>query len=281
MNRILAIALLITLGGTAFAQRDMSQVQIKPTKLSDAIYMFEGSGGNIGVSIGEDGVLIIDDQFAPLAKKIQTAIDELGGSKPAFILNTHHHGDHTGGNAAFGEHGVIIAHQNVRNRLAGQDKAGLPEITYDKGLSVHFNGEELRIIHFPNAHTDGDGVVFFTKSNIVHTGDLCFNGRFPFVDLSGGGSVQGYIEALRSIILLASPDAQIIPGHGSLATVSDLQNSLDMMEMSAERAQKALEAGQSLEAFQAEGMPAEYGAWGSGFINTDKWLSTVYNSYKE
>ena len=166
-------------------------------KLTDRVYMLEGSGGNIGVSVGADGVLIVDDQFAPLADKIRAAIGELGGGDPAFVLNTHYHGDHTGGNAHFGEKGVIVAHRNVRNRLAARrvddrplPEAALPEITFDEGLSIHFNGEELRVVHFPKAHTDGDGVVFFTGSNVVHTGDLFFNGRFPYVDLRGGGNVR-------------------------------------------------------------------------------------------
>ncbi len=287
MSRWIPLAVLLAVSGTAFAQRDFSAVEINATQLTDRVYMLEGSGGNIGVSVGADGVLIIDDQFAPLAEKIRAAIGELGGGDPTFILNTHYHGDHTGGNAHFGGKGVIVAHRNVRTRLAARrvdDKplpeAALPEITFNEGLSIHFNGEELGVVHFPNAHTDGDGVVFFTESNVVHTGDLFFNGRFPYVDLGGGGSVQGYIEATRSLLKRIPADAQIIPGHGPLAGREDLKTALDMLEMSADLVQKAIAAGKTLEEIQAAGVPEKWQSWGQGWMSTDRWLAIVCNSYK-
>ncbi len=287
MFRWTLIVLSLAVSGSAFAQRDLSGVEIKATKLSDHVYMLEGRGGNIGVSVGKDGVLIIDDQFAPLAEKIRAVIGELGGADPTFILNTHHHGDHTGGNASFGKKGVIVAHRNVRNRLAAErvdDKplpeAALPEITFDEGLSIHFNGEELRVVHFPNAHTDGDGVVFFTESNVVHTGDLFFNGRFPYVDLSSGGSVQGYTEAVRSLLKQIPADAEIIPGHGPLARLDDLRTSLEMLEMTVDLVRQAIGAGKTLEEIQTAGVPEKWQSWGEGWMSTDRWLSIVYNSYK-
>ena len=287
MFRWTLIVLSLAVSGSAFAQRDLSGVEIKATKLSDHVYMLEGRGGNIGVSVGKDGVLIIDDQFAPLAEKIRAVIGELGGADPTFILNTHHHGDHTGGNASFGKKGVIVAHRNVRNRLAAErvdDKplpeAALPEITFDEGLSIHFNGEELRVVHFPNAHTDGDGVVFFTESNVVHTGDLFFNGRFPYVDLRSGGSVQGYTEAVRSLLKQIPPDAEIIPGHGPLAGPDDLRTSLEMLEMTVDLVRQAIGAGKTLEEIQTAGVPEKWQSWGEGWMSTDRWLSIVYNSYK-
>ena len=287
MSKWIPIALAIAVSGTAFAQRDYSAVEIKATRLTDRVYMLEGSGGNIGVSVGADGVLIVDDQFAPLAGKIRAAIGELGGGDPTFVLNTHYHGDHTGGNAHFGGKGVIVAHRNVRNRLAARrvddrplPEAALPEITFDEGLSIHFNGEELRVVHFPNAHTDGDGVVFFTDSNVVHAGDLFFNGRFPYVDLRGGGSVQGYIEAVRSLLKQIPPDARIIPGHGPLAGPDDLRTALDMLETCANFVQEAIAAGKTLEEIQANGVPEKWQSWGQGWMSTDRWLAIVYNSYK-
>ena len=287
MSGWIPIVAFLTFFGTAFAQRDFSAVKIKTTRLTDRIYMLEGSGGNIGVSVGADGVLIVDDQFAPLAEKIRAAIGEMGGGDPTFVLNTHYHGDHTGGNAHFGEKGVIVAHRNVRDRLAARrvddrplPETALPEITFDEGLSIHFNGEELRVVHFPNAHTDGDGVVFFTGSNVVHTGDLFFNGRFPYVDLRGGGNVQGYIEAVRSLLKQISPDARIIPGHGPLAVPDDMRTALEMLETCANLVKEAIAAGKTLEQIQAAGVPEKWQPWGQGWMSTDRWLAIVYNSYK-
>src|ERR1041385_3381718 len=188
----------------ALAQGDLSKVEIKSTQVSGNVYMLEGSGGNIGVSVGADGILIVDDQFAPLADKIRAALKKLGEGKLKYILNTHWHGDHTGGNKEFGPEAPIIAHDNVRKRLSTEQhsdffkettpaspKEALPVITFDQALSVHFNGEEIRAIHFPHGHTDGDSVIFFSASNVVHLGDDFFAGRFPFVDLESGGSVEG------------------------------------------------------------------------------------------
>ncbi len=287
MSRWLPILVTLAVTGTSFAQRDFSAVEIRSTRLTDSVYMLEGSGGNIGVSVGPDGVLIVDDQFAPLAEKIRAAIGELGGGAPTFVLNTHYHGDHTGGNAYFGEEGVIVAHRNVRKRLAARrvndrplPEAALPEITFDGGLSIHFNGEELRVVHFPNAHTDGDGVVFFTGSNVVHTGDLFFNGRFPYIDLRGGGDVQGYIEAVRSLLKQIPRDARIIPGHGPLAVPDDLRIALEMLETCTNLVKTSIAAGKTLEEIQAAGVPERWQSWGQGWMSTDRWLSIVYNSYK-
>jgi cyclase len=278
----------VVMVGSVYAQRDYSKVEIKATKLADKIYMLDGSGGNIGVSVGEDGVLIIDDQFAPLADKIKAAIGKLGGSEPTFVLNTHHHGDHTGGNAAFGEKAVIVAHENVRKRLSESrrndqplPKAALPEITYKDGLTVHFNGEAIRVVHFPSSHTDGDGVVFFKDSKVVHTGDLFFNGRFPYVDLGAGGTVQGAVKSITKLTSMIPADWQIIPGHGSNATLDDLKGYLKMLETTTSAVRASVAAGKSLAECQKAGVPAEYAAWGEGFISADRWIETIYNSYNE
>src|SRR4026209_1900451 len=196
MKLLLLLVLLLVAVPVNAQQTDWSKVEIKSTKVNGNVYMLEGAGGNIGVSVGADGILIVDDQFAPLADKIRAALKSLGEGKLKFILNTHWHGDHTGGNASFGPEAPIIAHDNVRRRLATEQKSeffkrttpaspkeALPVITFDKSLSVHFNGEEIKVIHFPQGHTDGDSVIFFTSSNVVHLGDDFFAGRFPFVDL--------------------------------------------------------------------------------------------------
>lgn len=273
----------------ASAQRDFSKVEIKTTHVAGGVYMLEGSGGNIGVSVGEDGILIIDDQFAPLADKIREALRKLGGDKPKFIVNTHWHGDHVGGNEEFGRDGTIIAHDNVRKRLATKQelfgetieplpKAGLPVITFNQTLTVHFNDEEIRLVHMPRGHTDGDSIVFFTKSNVVHLGDHMFAGAFPFVDLEHGGDVEGMTKNVARIIDLAPPGAKFIPGHGPLSTLDDVKKFHRMMVETTKLVREKAAAGKSLEQIQSEGVPAEWQGWGDGFIKTDRWLETVYKS---
>jgi glyoxylase-like metal-dependent hydrolase (beta-lactamase superfamily II) len=262
-------------------------------EVSRGVYAYiqlDGTWGlnNSGFIAGTDAVSVIDTCFTEArTRSFLSAIRGVTDLPVRTLVNTHHHGDHTGGNASFGKKGVIVAHRNVRNRLAAKrvdDKplpeAALPEITFDEGLSIHFNGEELRVVHFPNAHTDGDGVVFFTESNVVHTGDLFFNGRFPYVDLSSGGSVQGYTEAVRSLLKQIPPDAEIIPGHGPLARLDDLGTSLEMLEMTVDLVRQAIGAGKTLEEIQTAGVPEKWQSWGEGWMSTDRWLSIVYNSYK-
>jgi cyclase len=275
-------------------QRDFSQVQTKATKVSGNVYMLEGSGGNIGVSVGADGILIVDDQFAPLADKIRAALKGLGQGKLRFILNTHWHGDHTGGNVAFGPEAPIIAHDNVRKRLATEQKSevfksttppspkeALPVITFDESLSVHFNGEEIRVIHYPQGHTDGDSVIFFTTSNVVHLGDDFFAGRFPFVDLESGGSIEGLIKNIGEIIGKIPQDAKLIPGHGPLSTIDDLKSYHRMLQQTTEIVRQKMTAGKTLEQIKSEGLPDEWKPWGTGFIKTDFWVETIYKSLKK
>jgi cyclase len=271
------------------AQTDFSKVEIKATKVAGNIYMLEGAGGNIGVSVGHDGILIVDDQFAPLADKIKAALKTLGDGKLKFILNTHWHGDHTGGNAAFSPEAPIIAQTNVRKRLSegatilGQEvkpapKEALPVITFDQSLSVHFNDEEIRVIHFPHGHTDGDSVIFFTNSNVVHMGDDFFSGRFPFVDLVSGGDVEGVTKNVGDIIGRLPAGVKIIPGHGPISTIDDLKLYHRMLLETTEVVRKKMAAGKPLDQIKAEGLPEEWKSWGTGFIKTDAWIEIVYKS---
>ena len=272
-------------------QGDFSKVQMKSTKVAGNVYMLEGAGGNIGVSVGADGILIVDDQFAPLADKIRAALKGLGDKKLRFILNTHWHGDHTGGNAAFGPEATIIAHDNVRKRLAtdqrseifksttpASPKEALPVITFDHSLSVHFNGEDIRAIHFPQGHTDGDSVIFFTSSNVVHLGDDFFAGRFPFVDLESGGSVEGLTKNIGEIIGKIPEGAKLIPGHGPISTIDDLKSYHHMLLETTSIVREKIAAGKTVDQIKSEGLADEWKPWGTGFIKTDIWLQTVYTS---
>ncbi|HEX5218640.1 MAG TPA: MBL fold metallo-hydrolase [Verrucomicrobiae bacterium] len=280
-SSVLALAFaLIT--PAALAQRNLDNVEIKVIPVSKNIYMLEGSGGNIGVSIGADGNLIVDDQFAPLAEKIDAAVQKLNPGKLKFVLNTHHHGDHTGGNAAFGaKDATIIAQSNVRKRLsaeANSKKEALPVITFDQSASVHFNGEEIKLLHQGPGHTDGDSIIFFTGANVVHMGDQFFNGGFPFVDLNSGGSVDGYIKTVATVLEKVPADAKIIPGHGKLASVPDLKTFHAMLVETNDLVKKGVTAGKSLADLKAAGLPEKFKDYGTGFIKTDQWIETIYNS---
>jgi cyclase len=288
---LIAIALLLSASATQ-AQTDWSKVEIKATKISGNVYMLEGAGGNIGVSVGADGILIVDDQYAPLADKIKAALKTLGEGKLKFVLNTHWHGDHTGGNSAFGMEAPIIAHDNVRKRMSTEQKSeffkrttpaspkeALPVVTFNESLSVHFNGEEIRVIHFPQGHTDGDSVIYFTTANVVHLGDNFFANRFPFVDLESGGSVAGLIKNINDIIGKLPADAKLIPGHGPLSNIDDLKRFYQMMLTTTALVRKKMAARKTLDQIKKEGLPEEWKEWGTGFIKTDLWIEIVYKSY--
>ena len=292
MKKILSLTLLLVFAAAAQAQQpDYSKVQIKATKVAGNVYMLEGAGGNIGVSVGDDGLLIVDDQFAPLADKIRAALKGIADKKLHFILNTHWHGDHTGGNVAFGPEATIIAHDNVRKRLSTEQrstvfnrttppspKEALPVITFDKTLTVHFNGEEIRAIHFPQGHTDGDSVIFFTSSNVVHLGDDFFAGRFPFVDLESGGTVEGLVRNIGEIITKIPEGAKLIPGHGPISTIDDLKNYHRMLQETTEIVRQKIAGGKTLDQIKSEGLPEEWKPWGTGFIPTNRWVETIYRS---
>jgi glyoxylase-like metal-dependent hydrolase (beta-lactamase superfamily II) len=291
MIRYLVSATLIgALLSVAFAspqQQDFSSVEVKASPVAGNVHMLMGRGGNIGVSVGPDGILIVDDQFAPLADKIRAALKGLGEGKLRFLLNTHWHGDHTGSNAVFGKEATIIAHDNVRKRLesgmsasdrtvAPAAKDALPVITFDKSLTVHFNGEEIRAIHYPKGHTDGDSIIFFTKSNVVHMGDDFFNGMFPFIDLASGGDVEGYVKNIGDVIPKIPAGAKIIPGHGPLATIDDLKAFHAMLLETVDVVRKQMLAGKTLDDIKKAGMPDKYKSWGAGFVPTDRWITTIH-----
>lgn len=288
----LLVFLVLVLSGVAFAQQDFSDVQVEATRVNGNIYMLKGAGGNIGVSVGPDGILIVDDQFAPLAEKIRSALRHLNSGKLKFILNTHWHGDHTGGNKEFGPEAPIIAHTNVRKRLMEGARRGKriippapekawPVVTFDHSVSIHFNGEEIKAIHFPNGHTDGDIVVFFTKSNVVHMGDDFFSGRFPFVDLASGGDVEGLIRNIKAVIKKLPPDVKLIPGHGPLSTLQDLKEYLTMLTETTGIVKQEMADGMSLAEIQKKGLPDKWKSWSWQFISSDRWLQIVYNSLKK
>jgi glyoxylase-like metal-dependent hydrolase (beta-lactamase superfamily II) len=286
---VLLLLVGLALGVPALAQRDLSGVEIKSEHVAGKVHMLTGAGGNIGVSVGEDGLLIVDDQFAPLVDKIRAALKSLSPGKLEFVLNTHHHGDHTGGNALLGVDSTIVAHQNVRKRLSTEQRArgqvtppsppeALPVITFENEVSLHWNGEEIKMVHFPNGHTDGDSVIYFTGSNVIHMGDHFFTGRFPFVDLEGGGNVVGYAENVGKVLAKLPAGVKIIPGHGPLSTPDDLKVFHQMLTESIALVKKAVEGGKSLDDIKAAGMPPQWKEWGSGFINEGVWLELVYRS---
>lgn len=276
----------------ALGQQNLSEVEIKVHRVAGNVYYLEGAGGNIGVAVGQDGVLMIDDQYAPLAPKIERALATITDKPLRWVLNTHWHGDHTGGNEAFGKSAPIIAHHNVRERLAAGSSvpgrtvapapdAALPVLTFGKDLTIHFDQQEIRAIHFPHAHTDGDAVVFFPDSNVVHTGDLFFAERFPFVDIDSGGSVSGLIRGVLRIVADVPPDATIIPGHGPVSTVGDLEAYASMLRATRTVVARAIQEDLSLEEAKTRKILAPWDNWSWNFITTDRWLETLYRDLSD
>ncbi|MEX0619267.1 MAG: MBL fold metallo-hydrolase [Pseudohongiellaceae bacterium] len=276
------LALTLAVGASAMAQNDFANVTIETLPVAGNISMLTGSGGNIGVSAGSDGILIIDDQYAPLAGRIKAALADLGSDVPKFVLNTHFHGDHVGGNPEFGADSIIVAHENVRLRLDSDDSipdVALPLVTYNDDVSIHFNGEEITLIHMPAGHTDTDSVVLFTESNVIHMGDHFFNGGFPFVDLANGGTVQGYVSNLEKVLSWIDDETRVIPGHGALGNKADLLNFYNVIRDSATDIRILKSQGLSVAEIVTEGLDARYESWGTGFINEQRWVETVFESY--
>ncbi len=290
---------ILTMGqaGRAQGQQDFSKVQIKVTKVSGNIYMLEGEGGNIAASVGEDGIVIVDDQYAPLADKIQAALKNLGitDNPVRFVINTHYHGDHTGGNAPFANAGsTVIAQDNVRKRMASggtagngasikmdnppAPKAALPIITFDHDVTVHLNGEDIRALHFPAGHTDGDAVIFFPKNNVVHMGDDFVRYGFPFIDVASGGSVQGMIAAMEKVSAELPADVKVIPGHGALSNLDDVRAFVKMLQETSAAVQKAIDEHKTVEQMKQEKILEPWKKWSGDFVDQDKFIETLYNS---
>jgi cyclase len=281
---------------SASAQLDPAKVRIQTRKLSETTYMMTGSGGNLAVSVGNDGVFIVDDQFAPLTPKINAAVTKLSKKPIRFVINTHWHFDHTGGNENFGKAGaVIVAHDNVRKRMSSEQMieflampikaspaAALPVITFPGDVRFHLNGEEIHAFHVPDAHTDGDAIVHFRTSNVVHLGDVFFNKLYPFIDTSSGGSVDGMIAAVDKVLALADDKTQLVPGHGPLATKAELQAYRDMLSTVAERVRTLVGQGKTLEEVLAAKPTADFdAAWGQGFLPPAKFVEMLWKGLQK
>lgn len=289
--KILFVSLVFGFSNPAFSQR-FDDVKITTIPVTDQIYMLTGAGGNIGLSIGDDGVFIIDDQFAPLTEKINTAIKSLSNADIKFLVNTHFHGDHTGGNENMTKLGAtIIAHDNVRQRMSttpkrdgtNQPESALPVITFNDKMSLFINGEKVGVFHIDNAHTDGDALLYFTKNNVLHTGDTFFKGRYPYIDLNSGGSVNGYIEAVKLGLKLSDEQTKIIPGHGDLSNRTEYEFFLKMLEDLKEAVQREIDSGKTEEEIVSNSsITKTYDDlnYGSGFISSERIRRTFYNSLK-
>ena len=278
----------ISLAGSVHAVED----KIIPTPVTEQIYMIAGEGGNIGLFIGGDGTFLIDDQFAPLTEKIVAAIKSVGGDYPKFLINTHYHGDHTGGNENLGQGGTLIfSHDNVRERLstgsfieafnmkrAGVSREGLPVVTFSEDISFHLNGDSVRAIHVPHAHTDGDSFIYFKGANVIHSGDFFFNGFYPFIDVNHGGSLKGMIIAVDKVLSLADDSTKIIPGHGPLGDKEQLTSYRQMLWTAYERLSKLKAEGKTAqEAVAAKPLADLESTWGDGMFKSDRWIELIYS----
>lgn len=293
--KLLTAILLAFIHFDALAEDIGVDADLRTVKITDTIYMIEGtaddralisgdlsnfSGGNIGLSIGEDGVLIIDAKMAVFADKVLAAIQKLGGDSPKFILDTHFHDDHINGNPRFRGTGTIIAHENARARIVSEKSAEYwPVITFDHALSVHMNGEEIKALYYAGGHTDGDIVVYFMTSNVIHMGDLFFSGYLPYVDLDGGGVVQGYMDNVADVLDRISDDVVIIPGHGPVSSKKDLQKYHRLMSETVALVTDQMRAGKSLEEIQITGLQKEWIDQGWLMSTPDSWIEAIFRSY--
>ena len=274
------------------AQGRFDDVQIKTVKVSENVYMLVGSGGNIGLSIGEDGAFMIDDQFAPLTDKILAAVRTLTDQPVRFLVNTHWHGDHTGGNENLGKAGaIIVAHENVRKSMSiehfmeafnrsvpASPEAALPVVTFTDAMTFHWNGDDAHVFHVEPAHTDGDSIIHFRHANVLHTGDTFFNGMYPYIDVSSGGSIDGMIAAADTALKLCNDQTKIIPGHGELADADDLRAYRQVLQAVRDRVRSLVDAGKTREEVIAAKPSANFDSdWGGGFMKPDVWIGIVYD----
>ena len=288
---LLGFAATAVLSSSVAAQGRFDNVQIETVKVSDNIYMLVGSGGNIGLSIGEDGAFMIDDQFAPLTEKILAAVRTLTDQPVRFLVNTHWHGDHVGGNENLGKAGaIIVAHENVRKSMSiehfmeafnrsvpASPEAALPVVTFTDAMTFHWNGDDVHVFHVEPAHTDGDSIIHFRHANVLHTGDTFFNGMYPYIDVSSGGSIDGMIAAADVALKLCNDQTRIIPGHGELADADDLRAYRAVLQAVRDRVRSLVDAGKTREEVIAAKPSAEFDAdWGGGFMQPDVWVGIVY-----
>jgi glyoxylase-like metal-dependent hydrolase (beta-lactamase superfamily II) len=276
---------------SAGAEKSTGDVTLSTVSVAKNIFMLRGKGGNIGIFIGEDGTFMIDDQFAPLTETILEATGAVGGEQPRFLINTHYHPDHTGGNENLGKTGTLIfSHHNVRERLsmgyylkefemkqAALADGGLPVVTFSEDISFHLNGDTVQAVHVAHAHTDGDCFIYFKKANVIHAGDVFFNGFYPFIDVDHGGSLKGMLEAVDRILSIADDKTRIIPGHGPLADRSQLENYRKMLTTVYERLRKLKASGMSGEEAAEEKPLADLDEeWGDGHFDSDSWIEMIY-----
>lgn len=286
--KTLQTILILLIAFNAHSQR-FDDVVIKTHEVAEGIYMLEGAGGNIGIFAGDDGVLMIDGQFSDLSEKIKAAINEISDHPVKYLVNTHWHGDHTGGNANFAKDGAtIIANHEVRKRLSADqvrlfgrttpaaDTLAWPTISFGEDLEIHMNGESVQLMHVHNAHTDGDSFVYFPKANVLHMGDCFFKDRFPYIDLEKGGSVAGAIDAIEAAMMIIDEETTIIPGHGSLANKEDLRRYLAMINTTRDRVNNVTTEDTKLEDLDVESLTEGYEDWGGGFIDGEKWIGTLF-----
>ncbi|WP_167505884.1 MBL fold metallo-hydrolase [Desulfosediminicola flagellatus] len=291
LNRIFSTCTALLLLTSSASLSFGSDVTLVSTKVTDNLFMISGKGGNLGVFTGEDGTFLIDDQFAPLTDQIIETIKSVGGDTPKFLINTHYHGDHTGGNENFGDKGTLIfSHDNVRERLTTGSfiqefdmkrepvsKSGLPVVTFSEDISFHLNGEDVRAIHVPHAHTDGDSFIVFNSANIIHAGDIFFNGFYPFIDVGHGGNLKGMISATDKILSYSDATTQIIPGHGPLANKEQLTAYKEMLLTVYERLSKLKASGKSVkEAIEVKPLADLEEEWGDGIFTGDRWIEIIY-----
>jgi glyoxylase-like metal-dependent hydrolase (beta-lactamase superfamily II) len=293
VDKIISVFCVLIAGFMSFATTGQAaDEKITPSQLTGQIYMIAGQGGNIGLFIGEEGTFLIDDQFAPLTEKIVAAIKSVGGDHPKFLINTHYHGDHTGGNEKLGKQGTLIfSHDNVRERLrtgsfieafnkkrAGISRAGLPVVTFSEDISFHLNGDTVRVLHVPHAHTDGDSFIYFESANVIHAGDFFFNGFYPFIDVNHGGSLKGMIIAVDRVLSLADGKTKIIAGHGSLGDKKQLAEYHQMLRTAYDRLSKLKAAGKTAqEAVAAKPLADLEETWGDGLFKSDRWIELIYS----
>ncbi len=295
VGRLLSMVVPALLMAVPASAQDVSSVEIRSTQLTETIYLLVSvppMAGNLAVSAGEDGILLVDDQMMPITPKIKAAIEKIQKGKIDFVINSHYHFDHAGGNAAFGLESAIVAHESVRMRLLEGREAGtrfsatpfpaeaLPIVTFRESVTLHWNGEAIDVIHFGSpAHTDGDSVIFFRDSNVLHTGDQYVNLEgFPYIDRDVGGSALGLRDNVAKVLAIVNDETKIIPGHGPLATKADLQSFHDLVAETIEHIESAKRSGKTLEEIQSAGLPEKYAKYGSGFIPESAWIQAVYAS---